>query len=73
MKLLANNVAKAMSDYFKLDKVEEVKEETKQHEWSKEAVEWAKEEGISDGLRLQDSCTREEVITLIYRAMNGKK
>ena len=72
MELLANNVAKAMADYYKLDKVEEVKEE-KQFEWSEEAVKWAVDNGISDGLRLQDSCTREEVITMIYRAINGKK
>lgn len=44
-----------------------------QFEWSKEAVEWAVDNGVSDGLRLQDSCTREEVITMIYRALNGRK
>lgn len=39
-------------------------------EWAKEAVNWAKENNITDGSNLKENCTREEVITLIYRALN---
>ena len=68
MELVANRVAEAMAKYYNV-KVETPKE---QFEWSEEAVKWAVDNGISDGLRLQDSCTREEVITMIYRAIMGK-
>jgi len=35
--------------------------------WAQEAWDWAKSEGITDGTRPGDACTREEVITMIYR------
>ncbi|MCG1012878.1 N-acetylmuramoyl-L-alanine amidase [Tepidanaerobacter sp. GT38] len=35
--------------------------------WAQEAWEWAKKEGITDGTRPRDPCTREEVITMLYR------
>lgn len=35
--------------------------------WAAAAVAWAYENGISDGLRLQQNITREEAITMIYR------
>lgn len=38
--------------------------------WAKEAVEWAKQNGISDGKRPQEKCTREEVETMLYRYHN---
>ena len=43
--------------------------ETGEHpsSWAAAAVAWAYENGISDGLRLQQSITREEAITMIYR------
>ena len=77
MELLANNVAEAMAKYYNI-KVETPKETPKdppkeQFEWSEEAVKWAIDNGITDGSRLQDSCTREEVITMIHRAVNEKK
>jgi N-acetylmuramoyl-L-alanine amidase len=36
-------------------------------EWAKEAMEWAKKEGICDGTRPKDAATREEVVTVLYR------
>lgn len=41
-------------------------------EWAKEAWEWAKKEGITDGTRPKDNATREEIITMIYRAKKVK-
>lgn len=35
--------------------------------WAKEAWEWAKKEGITDGTAPQRTATREEVITMLYR------
>lgn len=35
--------------------------------WGKEAWDWAKENGITDGNRPKDNATREEVITMLYR------
>ena len=34
--------------------------------WAKEAWEWGKKEGITDGTRPKDAPTREEVITMLY-------
>jgi len=34
--------------------------------WAKEAWEWAKKEGITDGTRPKDAATREEIITMLY-------
>ena len=33
--------------------------------WAKEAWEWAKKEGITDGSRPKDTATREEIITML--------
>ena len=40
--------------------------------WAKEAWEWAKKAGITDGNRPKDNATREEIITMIYRAKKVK-
>ena len=40
--------------------------------WAKEAWEWAKKAGITDGSRPKDNATREEIITMIYRAKKVK-
>jgi len=34
--------------------------------WAKEAWEWAKKEGITDGSRPKDAATREEIITILH-------
>ena len=36
--------------------------------WAKDAVEWAKANGVSDGTFLKRPATREEVITMLYNA-----
>jgi len=35
--------------------------------WAKEAWEWAKKEGITDGTRPKDALTREEMVTMLHR------
>ena len=35
--------------------------------WARAAWQWAKEKGITDGKRPHDSCTREELATMLYR------
>lgn len=40
--------------------------------WAKDAVDWAKEKGVSDGTFLKRPATREEVLTMIYNAQNKK-
>ena len=41
--------------------------------WAKEAWEWAKKEGITDGTRPKDTATREEVITMLYNYDRGRR
>lgn len=36
-------------------------------DWAKEAWEWAKKEGITDGTRPKEPATREEIVTMLYR------
>jgi len=38
-------------------------------EWAKEARAWAIERGITDGTRPKDPVTREEVWTMLWRAL----
>ena len=40
--------------------------------WAKDAWEWAIKNGITDGSRPKDNATREEIITMIYRALKVK-
>lgn len=35
--------------------------------WASAAWQWAKENGITDGTRPHDTCTREELATMLYR------
>lgn len=35
--------------------------------WAKEAWEWAKKEGITDGTNPQGAITREQVVTMLHR------
>src|SRR5690606_665203 len=41
--------------------------------WAKEAWEWAIKEGITDGTNPQGATTREQVVTMIYRALKAVK
>ena len=47
------------------DKVGEDK--TQPSAWAKEAWEWAKKEGITDGTNPQGNVTREQVVTMLHR------
>ena len=40
--------------------------------WAKEAWEWGIKNGITDGKRPQDNATREEIVTMLYRAKKVK-
>lgn len=42
-------------------------------DWYKAGAEWAVNEGISDGTRLFDALTREEIITMLYRYVGSPK
>lgn len=53
-------------------KEEDEVDRDKPSSWAKEAWEWAKKEGITDGTRPKDNATREEIITMIYRAKKVK-
>lgn len=39
----------------------------KPSKWAEKAVKWAKDNSISDCSRLRKNCTREEIITMLYR------
>jgi len=41
--------------------------------WAKEAWDWAIKEGITDGTNPQGVITREQVVTMIYRALKAVK
>lgn len=52
-------------------KVAEVKQEVSS--WAKEAWDWAIKEKITDGTNPKGPITREQVATMIYRALKGAK
>lgn len=54
--------AKQMSN-----KVEDKKINNEPSNWAKEAWEWGKKEGITDGTNPKDPITREQVVTMLYR------
>lgn len=41
-------------------------------QWAKESWEWGIKNGITDGKRPQDNATREEIVTMLYRARKVK-
>jgi N-acetylmuramoyl-L-alanine amidase CwlA len=49
-----------------------VDDKNKPSEWAKEAWEWGKQKGITDGSNPQKTATREEVIAMLYRVKEGK-
>ena len=55
------------SELDKLKGVATVEEKNVPSSWAKEAWEWAKKEGITDGARPKDTMTREEMITMLHR------
>ena len=59
------------TELYKL-KEEKGVDKDKPSSWAKEAWEWAKKEGITDGTRPKEPATREEIVTMIYRAKKVK-
>lgn len=57
-----------------IDKEKLIQEAKNLHEpspWAKEAWEWAIKKGITDGTNPKELATREQVITMLYRAMKN--
>lgn len=44
----------------------------KPDDWAKEAWEWGKNKGITDGTRPKDKITRQEVMQMLYKLNGGK-
>lgn len=55
------------SELDKLKGADKVTDRNMPSPWAKEAWEWAKKEGITDGTNPKDSITREQVVTMLYR------
>jgi len=55
------------SELDKLKGVDKVTDKNTPSSWAKEAWEWAKKEGITDGTRPKDTMTREEMVTMLHR------
>ena len=51
----------------KLKGADKVTDKNTPSSWAKEAWEWAKKEGITDGTRPKDTMTREEMVTMLHR------
>lgn len=65
---VANAVADAIADYFELKKGVD-KMGNKPAEWAEKAWKWGIEKGLTDGSSPQGTCTREQIITMLYRAL----
>jgi len=57
------------SELDKLKGADKVTDKNTPPSWAKEAWEWAKKEGITDGTNPQEPATREQVITMIHRTV----
>ena len=55
------------SELNALKGVDKVAEQNTPSSWAKEAWEWAKKEGITDGTNPKGAVTREQVATMLYR------
>jgi len=55
------------SELNTLKGVDKVTDKNTPSSWAKDAWEWAKKEGITDGTRPKDTLTREEMVTMLHR------
>ena len=55
------------SELDKLKGADKVTDKNTPSSWAKEAWEWAKKEGITDGTRPKDTMTKEEMVTMLHR------
>lgn len=67
LQIMAKRVADVIAQHYNLQPQGE-----QPSPWAVEAVEWAKKVGISDGTRLKDTTTREELITMLHRMFKLK-
>lgn len=65
----SNNDLKAELKKVATAKAESHKKDEAPSDWAKEAVEWAVNMNVSDGKSLKRATTREETITMLYRAL----
>ena len=70
---VANVVAYAIAGYFGLNKGDDKMNEDKPSVWAEKAWSWAKDKGLTDGTNPQGTCTREQLITILYRALADKE
>ena len=77
--LYASKIKKYVEEIRAMEKVDTQKPDeekrTEPKDYAREAWEWAKENGITDGSRPGDPITREDAVTLLYRfkgVKNGK-
>ena len=49
-----------------IGEVKQMQEDTKVSDWAKEAKNWVVKHGISDGTNPKETCTREEVWTMLF-------
>jgi N-acetylmuramoyl-L-alanine amidase len=68
----ASAIVTALVNFYKLKKVEKQKP-SEVSSWAKEAQQWVIEQGISDGKDPQEPVTREQVWTMLKRALAGEK
>ena len=73
--LLAKVDAQGILDYLGIEWVDKpadtgINMDTKYEPWYFEAQQWAKENGISDGTRPEETCTRAEVWQMLQNLMN---
>lgn len=47
--------------------------EDKPSVWAEEAWKWGQDKGLTDGTNPQGTCTREQLITILYRALADKE
>jgi len=55
------------SELNALKGADKVAEQNTPSSWAKEAWDWAKKEGITDGTNPKGAVTREQVVTMLYR------
>ena len=51
---------------------EKMEKKSNASEWAEDAWKWGIEKGLTDGTNPQGACTREQVVTMLYRAMGNK-
>lgn len=61
-------IMKYIEEIKSMDKTNSISIDNSPSDWAEEAWNWGIEKGITDGTNPKSSCTREQVITMLYRA-----